>query len=216
MWIQRYFFSIEPLIEMQFHQILKNINLLKKWLLQSSEITKKFIKEFQRIWENKFSLASEFQLYKQSSFGLSKNHQQEMIHMKKIQLTLKTNKRQSFWQKKTSKTYVLECHFSSFNSLPESIMSSARLDIDPNYQAGIATLSQLIATFIASVIIDKLGWRNIWCISSALNEKFKWSNVLPLIMIFMYQLGFGLGFGPIAWFLVPEYFNDDSCSIATN
>lgn len=105
------------------------------------------------------------------------------------------------------------------------IMSGAGLDIDPNYQAGIATLAQLIAAFISSIIIDKLGRKNVWCISSAsaavfllifaLNEKFNWSEVLPLIMIFLYQLGFGLGLGPIAWFLVSEYFNDDSRSTAT-
>lgn len=104
-------------------------------------------------------------------------------------------------------------------------MSGAGLDIDPNYQAGIATLAQLIAAFISSIIIDKLGRKNVWCISSAsaavfllifaLNEKFNWSKVLPLIMIFLYQLGFGLGLGPIAWFLVSEYFNDDSRSTAT-
>lgn len=105
------------------------------------------------------------------------------------------------------------------------IMSSAGLNIDPNYQAGIATLAQLVAAFIASFIIDRLGRKNVWCISSAsaavfllifaLNEKFKWSNVLPLIMIFLYQLGFGLGLGPIAWFLVSEIFDDDSRAMAT-
>lgn len=105
------------------------------------------------------------------------------------------------------------------------IMSSAGLNIDPNYQAGIATMAQLLAAFIASFIIDKLGRKNVWCVSSAssavfllifsLNEKFKWSSVLPLIMIFLYQLGFGLGLGPIAWFLVSEIFDDDSRSTAT-
>ncbi|KAK8839713.1 glucose import [Tritrichomonas musculus] len=105
------------------------------------------------------------------------------------------------------------------------IMSSAGLDIDPNYQAGIATLAQVIAALIASFIIDKLGRRNVWCISSAsaavfllifaLNEKFNWSNVLPLIMVFLYQLGFGLGLGPITWFLVSEYFNDETRPTAT-
>ena len=105
------------------------------------------------------------------------------------------------------------------------IMSSAGLDIDPNYQAGIATLAQVIAALIASFIIDKLGRRNVWCISSAsaavfllifaLNEKFNWSNVLPLIMVFLYQLGFGLGLGPITWFLGSEYFNDETRPTAT-
>ena len=105
------------------------------------------------------------------------------------------------------------------------IMSGAGLNIDPNYQAGIATSAQLIAAFIVSFIIDKLGRKNVWCFSSAsaavfllifaLNEKFNWSNVLPLIMVFLYQLGFGLGLGPITWFLVPEYFDDIARPTAT-
>ena len=49
----------------------------------------------------------------------------------------------------------------------------------------------------------------------ALNTKYDWSTVLPLICIFLYQLGFGLGMGPIPWFIIPEYFNDDVRSMAT-
>ncbi|KAK8898433.1 glucose import [Tritrichomonas musculus] len=75
------------------------------------------------------------------------------------------------------------------------------------------------------MIIDKIG-RRITMIAScsmiaifllifALDVKYNWSNVLPLICIFLYQLGFGLGMGPIPWFIIPEYFNDDVRSTAT-
>lgn len=105
------------------------------------------------------------------------------------------------------------------------IMNEAGLDLNPNYQSGISILSQLISVFIGSSLIDKLGRKKCWIISSsisavslfiyALDEKFNWSNVLPLICIFCYQLGFGLGLGPIPWFIVPEYFDVDVRSKAT-
>ena len=75
------------------------------------------------------------------------------------------------------------------------------------------------------MIIDKIGRRITMIISCcmivvfllifALNVKYNWSNVLPLVCIFLYQLGFGLGMGPIPWFIIPEYFNDDVRSMAT-
>lgn len=97
------------------------------------------------------------------------------------------------------------------------LMNSSGLDIDGNYQAGIASSAQLIAVFVGGILMDKLGRRMIWVMSTgiiivfllifALNVKYNWSNVLPLVCIFLYQLGFGLGMGPIPWFLIPEYFD---------
>ena len=93
------------------------------------------------------------------------------------------------------------------------IMDKTGLDIDGNYQAGIASCSQLIAVFVGAMIIDRIGRRITWIVSCsmivvfllifALNVKFNWSTILPLICIFLYQLGFGLGMGPIPWFIIP-------------
>lgn len=106
------------------------------------------------------------------------------------------------------------------------LMDKSGLEMDGNYQGGIASLAQFIAVFISALIIDKIGRRTTWIISCsiitvfllifALNTKYNWSNVLPLICIFLYQLGFGLGIGPIPWFLIPEYFSDSVRSIATS
>ncbi|KAK8886643.1 glucose import [Tritrichomonas musculus] len=99
------------------------------------------------------------------------------------------------------------------------IFKDAGLDLNPNYQSGISILSQFVAVFIGSMLMDKLGRKVVWLLSSgiccagclimALNEKFHWSVVLPLICIFVYQLGFGLGLGPIPWFIVSELFEAD-------
>lgn len=98
------------------------------------------------------------------------------------------------------------------------LMNASGLDMDGNYQSGIATLAQFVAVVVGGILMDKLGRRLIWIVSNgiiavfllifALNDKYQWSNVLPLVCIFLYQLGFGLGVGPIPWFIIPEYFDD--------
>lgn len=100
------------------------------------------------------------------------------------------------------------------------IMSSAGLNFDPNYQSGIAIMSQLLAVFIGSLLMDKIGRKIVWILSSAiaaialllmaLNEKLNLSAIFPLICIFTYLFGFSIGIGPIPWFIVAEYFPEDN------
>ena len=99
------------------------------------------------------------------------------------------------------------------------IFRDAGLNLDPNYQSGISVCSLLLSCIIGSFIVDKLGQRFVWLLSSsisfagtfimALNDKFNWSNVLPLICIFVYNFGFGLGLGPIPWFVVLQLFPEE-------
>ncbi|KAK8839342.1 glucose import [Tritrichomonas musculus] len=142
--------------------------------------------------------------------------------------------KETLWQKKyafglcSGILMMLFQQFCGINAILTNlsdIMNDSGLDIDGNYQAGIASCAQLIAVFVGAMIIDKIGRRITMIISCcmicvfllifALNVKYDWSNVLPLICIFLYQLGFGLGMGPIPWFIIPEYFNDDVRSMAT-
>lgn len=72
---------------------------------------------------------------------------------------------------------------------------------------------------MGGTLVDKLGRKIVWMISTmietifllifVLNTKYKWSNILPLVSIFLYKFGFGLGLGPIPWYIVPEYFDYD-------
>ncbi|KAK8842723.1 glucose import [Tritrichomonas musculus] len=142
--------------------------------------------------------------------------------------------KESLWQKKytfglcSGVLMMFLQQFCGINAILtnlKDIMDKTGMDIDGNYQGGIASCSQLIAVFVGALIIDKIGRKMTWMISTcmivvfllifALNVRFEWSNVLPLICIFLYQLGFGLGMGPIPWFIIPEYFNDDVRSMAT-
>ena len=105
------------------------------------------------------------------------------------------------------------------------LMNKSGLNLNPCYQAGIVQLSQLFAVFLGAVLVDKLGRKIVWMISTivvtffllifALNTKYEWSNVLPLVSIFLYEFGFGMGVGPIPWFIIPEYFDFNVRALAT-
>lgn len=100
------------------------------------------------------------------------------------------------------------------------IFRNAGLNFDPNYQSGIALMFLLVANILCSFMIDKLGHRVQWIISTlitflgcllmGLNEIFNWSNYLSLISIFIFNIGFGLGMGSIPWFLVFTLFDDQN------
>lgn len=106
-----------------------------------------------------------------------------------------------------------------------SIMDQSGLKMNGNYQGGIATCAQLLAVFISALIIDVIGRKITWIISCsiiaasllvfALNTKYDWLSILPMICIFCFQFGYGLGMGPIPGFLMPEYFNDNVRASAT-
>lgn len=105
------------------------------------------------------------------------------------------------------------------------LMDQSGLKMDGNYQGGIASCAQLIAVFVSALIIDKIGRKVTWIISCsiivcsllmfALNCKYDWLSILPLICIFVYMFGYGLGIGPIPWFIIPEYFTDEVRAQAT-
>ncbi|OHT09614.1 major facilitator superfamily transporter [Tritrichomonas foetus] len=144
------------------------------------------------------------------------------------------SEKESLWQRKymfgliSGIIMMLLQQFSGINAILTNLadlMNESGLAIDGNYQAGIASVAQLVAVFIGGLLMDKLGRKIVWMVSCliivvfllifALNVKYDWSTVLPLVCIFLYQLGFGLGMGPIPWFIIPEYFNDAVRPLAT-
>jgi MFS family permease len=111
--------------------------------------------------------------------------------------------------------------FSGINAILTNlatIMSDSGLNLDRNIQAGIATLAQLFSIFIGSLIMDRIGRKVCWTISCSmmalflllfgLNGLYKWTTWLPMVCIFLYRLGFGLGLAPIPWFICSEIFDD--------
>lgn len=119
--------------------------------------------------------------------------------------------------------------FSGINAILSNlstIMVEGGLKMNPNFQSAIALASQFLAIVVNFLSIEKAGRKAIWIISSsicaigllllALNEKFNWSNVLPVVCIFIYNFGYGLGIGPIPWFIVSELFEYDVRSAANS
>ena len=94
------------------------------------------------------------------------------------------------------------------------LMSEVGLNIDAGYQASIAICAQLISSVMSGFLIDKLGCKILWMISSggsalslllyALNVKFNWSKWLPMIILFVFQFVFGIGMGTVPW-IYPSY-----------
>lgn len=106
------------------------------------------------------------------------------------------------------------------------LLDQSGLKIDSAYQAAITTSAEVFAGFISTAIMDKVGRRIIWMISGAgacffivlfsTNLITNWSEILPVVSIFLYMFLFGGGFAPIPWIIVPEMFDDDVRSTANS
>lgn len=117
--------------------------------------------------------------------------------------------------------------FSGINALLtnlNSIFASSKISINSNYAALITGSAQFISTLFASFLIGKFGNKVCWIISSAgqaaalylswANDKYSISKSIPIICLFADILLFGIGLGPIPWFVVVQVFPDSVRSIA--
>jgi SP family facilitated glucose transporter-like MFS transporter 8 len=102
------------------------------------------------------------------------------------------------------------------------LFTEAGIDLDTGYASAIAAVAQVIACLAAGFIIEKLGRKVVWVASFGLITftdflyglsevpKFKDNHTFPtwfpILIIFLNLLGFGLGAGPIPWFIVSEMF----------
>ncbi|KAK4871485.1 hypothetical protein RN001_015609 [Aquatica leii] len=105
--------------------------------------------------------------------------------------------------------------------------------IDKNLSTVIVGIVNFISTFIAAVLVDKLGRKILLCISSIsmiatlvtlgtyfylielrvdVNE-YGW---VPLVSFVIYVLGFSLGFGPVPWLMLGEIFSLQTKGIAAS
>ena len=112
--------------------------------------------------------------------------------------------------------------FSGIGSIMQNIaplMSEVGLKLDAGFQAAIAICAQFFSCFLSSILIDKLGYKFLWNLSSAgsalslllygLNVKFEWSKILPMIFLFSFQFFFGIGLGSIPWIIPSIIFPSD-------
>ena len=104
---------------------------------------------------------------------------------------------------------------------------SAKIDMSLGLASGIAQSAQVIAALIGSLLIYKFGRKTIWILSEigcvlflllySLSIKLNgWPPILSIVFIFLYLLLFGIGIGPIPWFIVPEIFPSSVVSSAVS
>ncbi|XP_065166146.1 facilitated trehalose transporter Tret1-like isoform X3 [Atheta coriaria] len=117
-----------------------------------------------------------------------------------------------------------------------TIFKMAGSSIDENVCTIIVGLVNFVSTFLATILIDRLGRKVLLYISSVsmimtlsvLGSYFYLRNVnvdvsdygwLPLLSFVIYVLGFSLGFGPIPWLMLgeilPAKIRGSAASIAT-
>jgi MFS family permease len=100
------------------------------------------------------------------------------------------------------------------------LFERAKIDLSAGYASAITAVAQVIATLSAGFMVERMGRKFVWIVSfglvtltdllfgianwPGLGDKFgAWA---PIIIIFLNLLGFGLGAGPIPWFIVSEMF----------
>ncbi|EAY19986.1 major facilitator superfamily protein [Trichomonas vaginalis G3] len=117
--------------------------------------------------------------------------------------------------------------FSGINAVMSNmqiILSKANLTISSNLIGILTNVIQLISTCIAAVVVDKLGHRICWIISSfgqlvaftllCLHQKLNLSSYVFMVGLFLEQLTYGIGTGPIPFAAAANLFDADLCANA--
>lgn len=136
-------------------------------------------------------------------------------------------RQENLFQKKYIKAFFISLlivifqQFSGINALLTNltvIFSDSNINLNPSVSSVIVTSAQVITVACSTPLVELLGRRATWWISSLgqgiflliswANEKWHWSKILPVVMLFCDVLFFGIGLGPLPWFVVPELFPD--------
>ncbi|OHT13767.1 major facilitator superfamily transporter [Tritrichomonas foetus] len=108
----------------------------------------------------------------------------------------------------------------------QSIFINAKIDLDPSLCAFLVGISQCISTGFTSIVVKKFGKKiamNISALGQAVSLLLVWvqdvfhvNSILSLVALFLDFFFFGVGFGPVPWFIVPELFPDSVRQLATS
>ena len=107
-----------------------------------------------------------------------------------------------------------------------SILAQGGIPLRPGAGAAIAMLAQVVSIIFGGTIVNLVGRKTMWFISClvmfaceyvlAFNDEYKWNNVLPVVIMFILLLGYGLGLGSIPSYYVSEMFPDSIRSTAAS
>lgn len=115
------------------------------------------------------------------------------------------------------------------------IFAAANTGIQPALATIIIGIMQVVATFIATIIVDRAGRRILLLISDAVmaictlilgiyfyvkesggDEKVEGWGWLPILSLCVFIVSFSIGFGPAPWILVGELFAPDVKGLAAS
>ena len=172
--------------------------------------------------------------------------------LKEIKETLEANERNkvSFStsiQKRSSRIAAIVCFSLMFfqqaggiNAVifyTSNIFESAGSSLDPKVATIIVGVIQCIATFVSSLVVDRLGRRLLLLLSDffmlvagvvlglffSLNDRklvdedtIKTLGFLPVLSLSVFIIVFSLGFGPIPWMISSELFPSEIKSVASS
>lgn len=118
-----------------------------------------------------------------------------------------------------SMVLMFSVQFSGIGAIMQNcspLLSEVGLAFDSGFQAAMAVSAQLLTCCVSSLLIDKLGPKLLWVISSsgtsamlllyALNVGLNWSHWVPMFVLFGYQLSYGLGLSNVPFLVVTQSF----------
>ena len=133
--------------------------------------------------------------------------------------------KESVFQKKYLKPLVVSIflmffqQFSGINAILTNLtqlFKDAGITIEPGIASTISASAQVISVLCGGFLVEFMGRKIAWGVSlggmslalilHTLSFKIKMPNWLPIIIVFLFLLFFGLGAGPLPWFYVSEQF----------
>lgn len=103
------------------------------------------------------------------------------------------------------------------------ILSSSGLTFNQYLQSALTTSSQIISVIISAFLSDIVGCKLLWIISSfgvsicliifALDIELHFEGWVSALTVFVYMLFFGIGVGPIPWYISLDFFDLRYCLI---
>lgn len=161
--------------------------------------------------------------------------------LKEEEIRQSQNAREAMKRKSSKKAMLISFGLMFFQQLSginavifytSAIFKDANIDLAPEFATIIVGVVQVVATFTATLTLDKLGRRFLLLVSDSLmalctlalavyygfkdSVEYELGGLgwLSLIALCVFIIAFSLGFGPVPWLMMGELFSSDVKGIA--
>ncbi|KAL7028219.1 hypothetical protein ACKWTF_005760 [Chironomus riparius] len=152
------------------------------------------------------------------------------------ELRMSQNVKAALRKKSSMKAMIIACGLMFFQQLSginavifytTTIFKDAKIEIKPELATIIVGVIQVLATFVATLTVDKIGRKMLLIISDVFmalctlmlgtyyglkesnEESVKGYGWISLLSLCVFIIAFSLGFGPVAWIMIGEIFSSD-------